>query len=44
MYPNRNFSLKGKLPLNEKEIVQDLEINTLIEAMAWGGEFLWEVA
>jgi len=44
MYPDRDFSLEGKLPPNEKEIVQDLEINTLIEAMAGGDEFLWEVA
>ncbi len=44
MYRDRDFDPKPKLPWNEQELVQDLELNTLFEAMARGDEFLFNVA
>ena len=44
MYPDRDFDLKRKLPWNEQALTQDLELNTLFNAMALGDKFLLEVA
>jgi len=44
MYADRDFSLRRREPLPEPAIVQDLELNTLFEAMARGDEFLLDVA
>ena len=44
LYKNRNFNLQVKLPLNEKDLIQDLGLNALFDAMAMGDEFLFEVA
>jgi DNA mismatch repair ATPase MutS len=44
MFEKSNFSLKQKLPWNEKELTQDLELNTLFNAMAQGDDFISEVA
>lgn len=44
MYKNRDFDLQQNLPWNEKALVQDLELNTLFNAMALGDKFLAEVA
>ncbi|HUW64999.1 MAG TPA: DNA mismatch repair protein MutS [Spirochaetia bacterium] len=44
MYRDRDFDLQGKLPSNEQVLTQDLELNTLFNAMALGDEFLFEVA
>jgi DNA mismatch repair ATPase MutS len=44
MYRDRDFDLQQKLPPNEQELTQDLEINTLFNAMALGDKVLLEVA
>src|SRR5579884_2209952 len=44
MYKDRDFDLQGKLPPNEQALTQDLELNTLFNAMALGDKFLFEVA
>ncbi len=44
MYKDRDFDLQEKLPWNEQALTQDLELNTLFDAMALGDKFLFEVA
>ena len=44
MYPDRDFEAKQKLPFNEAALIQDLELNTLFNAMARGDEFLFNMA
>jgi hypothetical protein len=44
MYRDRDFDQQQKLPSNEQALTQDLELNTLLNAMALGDEFLFEVA
>jgi DNA mismatch repair ATPase MutS len=44
MYPDRDFDPEQELPPNEAALRQDLELNTLFEAMALGDKFLFEVA
>src|ERR1700679_1826504 len=43
MYRDRDFDPERKLPPNEKALTQDLELNTLFNAMAHGDEFLLQV-
>lgn len=43
LYKDRDADLQQKLPWNEGELTQDLELNTLFSAMASGDEFLLEV-
>ncbi|MGA7144378.1 MAG: hypothetical protein WBY47_07705 [Desulfobacterales bacterium] len=44
MYKDRDFNLQQKLPANEEALMQDLELETLFNAMALGDAFLFEVA
>jgi DNA mismatch repair ATPase MutS len=44
MFRNRDFDLEQKLPANASDLIQDLELNTLFEAMAQGNKFLFSVA
>jgi hypothetical protein len=44
MYPDRDFDLQVELPWNAPSLTQDLELNTLFQAMSSGDEFLLEVA
>ena len=44
MYRDHDFDLKQTLPSHEQALTQDLELNTLFNAMALGDEFLSEVA
>ncbi len=44
MYKDRDFDLQRQPPPNEQDLIQDLELNTLFNAMAHGDEFLYEVA
>ena len=44
MYKDQDFDLQQKLPWNEQALTQDLELNTLFNAMALGDKFLFEVA
>jgi len=44
MHPDRDFDLKQELPWNAEALIQDLELNTLLRAMANDDEFLFEVS
>jgi DNA mismatch repair ATPase MutS len=44
MHRNRDLDLRRELPWNEQILKQDLELNTLFNAMALGDAFLYEVA
>src|SRR3970040_2494592 len=44
MYKGRDFDLKEDLPPNVAALTQDLELDTLFDAMAVGDKFLLEVA
>jgi len=44
MYKDRDFDLRQELPWNEQALTQDLELNTLFNAMALDDKFLFEVA
>jgi DNA mismatch repair ATPase MutS len=44
MYRDRDFDLQQTLPLNAQTLTQDLELNTLFNAMTIGDEFLFETA
>jgi DNA mismatch repair ATPase MutS len=44
LYRDRDFDLQQKLPPNAPALIQDLELNTLLNAMALGDKFLFEVA
>ncbi len=44
MYKDQDFDLQRPLPANEQALTQDLELNTLFNAMALGDNFLFEVA
>jgi len=43
MYRDADFVSQGPLPSNEASLVRDLELNTLLEAMACGDKFLFRV-
>ena len=44
MYRDRDFDLEQNCPWNEEALIQDLELNTLFNAMAQGDQFLFDVA
>jgi DNA mismatch repair ATPase MutS len=44
MHPDRDFDARQPLPPNQAALVQDLELNTLFNAMARGDDFLLEVS
>lgn len=44
MHTNQDFDLQSTLPKNEEALTQDLELNTLFNAMSQGDAFLFEVA
>ena len=44
MHRDRDFDLDQKLPPNERELTQDLELERLFNAMALGDKFLLDVA
>jgi DNA mismatch repair ATPase MutS len=44
MYKERDFDLQRPLPWQSEALIQDLELNTLFNAMALGDPFLFEVA
>ena len=44
MYKDHDFDLQRKLPSNTQVLAQDLELNTLFNAMALDDKFLFEVA
>lgn len=44
MYHDRDFDMQSGLPQNEPALTQDLELNTLFNAMVGDDKFLFEVA
>ncbi len=44
MFRDRDFSLEEAAPANAQDLIQDLELNTLFQAMAGGDSYLFEVA
>ncbi len=44
MYRDRDFDPEQELPLHEQALMQDMELNTLFQAMAAGDEFLFRMA
>lgn len=44
MHRDRDFDVQPKLPDNESALTQDLELDTLLSAMAGNDEFLFDVA
>jgi len=44
MHRDQDFNLQPEVPRNEQAVAQDLELNTLFNAMARGDKFLFAVA
>ena len=44
LYPDRDFDMEQPLPWQAPTLIQDLELNTLFNAMALGDKFLFNVA
>ncbi len=44
MHPDQDFDLERELPPNEAALTQDLELDTLVSAMAVGDKFLFDIA
>lgn len=44
LYPDKDFVLDQRLPSNEADLTQDLELNTLFDAMGQGDKYLSNVA
>jgi len=44
MYADRDFDSSGEVPANADALTEDLELDTLLGAMAAGDGLLWEVA
>ena len=43
MYRNRDFDSKWELPLQAQVLSQDLELNTLLSAMARGNKLIYDI-
>ncbi|MGC9271988.1 MutS-related protein [Acidiphilium sp.] len=44
MFPDRDIDIKAALPPNAADLIQDMELETLLAAMAAGDKFLHEIA
>ncbi len=44
MYRNADLDMEKSLPVNEAELIQDLELTTLFDTMSGGDELIFEVA
>jgi hypothetical protein len=44
LYPDQDFDITADLPANSGDLIQDLEISTVLEAMAAGDRFLYDVS
>jgi hypothetical protein len=44
MHRNKDFDPEALLPSNEKALIQDLELETLFQAMSKGDRFLYDIA
>jgi len=43
LHPDRDLDLQGELPTNQNDLTQDVELNTLLQAMADGDRFLFDI-
>jgi DNA mismatch repair ATPase MutS len=44
MYKDKDFDLNTKLPFNANDLIQDLELSRIFDAMAKGNEFFYKVS
>jgi hypothetical protein len=44
LYPDQDFDVTADLPANSADLIQDLEIGTVLEAMAAGDRFLYDIS
>jgi len=44
LYEGQDFDFDATLPANSEDVIQDLELTTLLQAMAQGDKFLFEVS
>jgi hypothetical protein len=44
LYPDQDFDVTADLPANSADVIQDLELSTVLEAMAAGDRFLYDVS
>ncbi len=44
LHEGQDFDFAAELPLNHEDLIQDLELTTLLEAMARGDKFLFDVS
>jgi MutS domain V len=44
LYQDRDFDFKAGLPVGHEDLIQDLELTTLLQAMAVGDKFLFEMS
>jgi hypothetical protein len=44
LYEDHDFNFSADLPPNHKDLIQDLELTTLLQAMALGDRFLFDVS
>jgi len=44
LYPDQDFDFAAGLPPNSADLIQDLELDTLLAAMAAGDKFLYEIS
>jgi MutS domain V len=44
LYPDRDFDFAAGLPAGHEDLIQDLELTTVLEAMAAGDDFLFDVS
>jgi MutS domain V len=44
LYEAQDFDFEADLPANHEELIQDLELTTLLQAMALGDKFLFDVS
>ena len=44
LYEAQDFDFEADLPAGHEELIQDLELTTLLRAMALGDKFLFEVS
>ncbi len=44
LYPDQDFDFEAELPLGSADLIQDLELDTVLAAMAAGDKFLYEIS
>jgi DNA mismatch repair ATPase MutS len=44
LYPDQDFDFEAALPVGHEDLIQDLELTTVLQAMAAGDDFLYEIS